>query len=190
MVILFYEKHKESNSTMGSLVYSSVARLGHDIFMIPGDTIRMRNNISGMNNIQTIKDIYKKQKFLGFFQSSPIAIIMNIPSGIIEFFILKTCINRFGNDNYRVFGYGALAGIIGSILTNPLDIMKTRIQTQGLVNKYSNINYPFYKSQLDLLKNVWKERGIRGLFRGSLLRSFQGGICYGSYELISKNFNL
>jgi len=186
----FYEKHKESTSTTNSLLYSSIARMGHDIFMIPGDTIRMRNNISGMGNIQTIKDIYKNQKLMGFFKSSPITLIMNIPSGIIEFFVLKSCINQFGSDNYKVFGYGALAGIMGSIITNPLDIIKTRIQTQGIVNKYSNINYPFYKSQFDLFKNVFNERGIRGLFRGSLLRSFQGGICYGSYELISKKLKL
>ena len=57
----YYELNKKTTSTTESLFYSSVARVGHDILMIPGDTIRMRNNISGMNNIQTIKDIYRKQ---------------------------------------------------------------------------------------------------------------------------------
>ena len=186
----FYELNKKSTSNTNSLLYSSIGRIGHDILMIPGDTIRMRNNVSGMNNIETIKDIYKNQKIFGFFKGSPISIIMNIPSGIIEFFIMKNCITHLGDENYKIFGYGALAGITGSVINNPLDIIKTRIQTQGITNKYSNIKYPFYKSYLDLAKNIYSERGIKGLFRGSLLRSFQVSICYGTYELVSKKLNI
>jgi hypothetical protein len=185
----FYELNKETSSTTNSIIYSSIAKIGHDILMIPGDTIRMRNNISGMNNIQTIKDIYKNQKLLGFFKGSPISIIMNVPGGITEFFILKSCIKHFGDETYKIFGYGAFAGITTSIINNPLDIIKTRIQTQGLTNMHSQVKYPFYKSYLDIFKTTYEERGIRGLFRGSLLRSFQGAIGYGTYEYVSSRLN-
>jgi hypothetical protein len=186
----FYELNKKTTSTVNSFFYSSIGRIGHDILMIPGDTIRMRNNISGMSNIETIKDIYKTQKLGGFFKGSPVSIIMNIPSGIIEFFVMKTCIKKYGNETHKIFAYGALAGITTSIINNPLDIIKTRIQTQGITNKYSNVKYPFYKSYLDVAKKMYIERRFKGMFRGSLLRSFQTSICFGTYELIAKRLNI
>ena len=185
----FYELNKETSSTINSLLYSSIAKVGHDVLMIPGDTIRMRSNISGMNNIEIIKDIYKKQNVLGFFKSSPISLIMNIPGGIIEFSILKNCIKYFGDETYKIFGYGAVAGITTSVINNPLDIIKTRIQTEGITNMYSQVQYPFYRSYIDVFKATYKERGIKGLFRGSILRSFQGAIGYGTYEYVSSKLN-
>ena len=51
-----YEYHKKSTSTFDSILYSCLGKIGHDILLIPGDTIRIRNNVSGLNNVETIKN--------------------------------------------------------------------------------------------------------------------------------------
>ena len=183
----FYELHKQTKSNYESLFYCSVSKIGHDILMIPGDTIRMRNNISGIHSNIIIKDIYNKQKFFGFFKSSPITLLMNLPSGLIDFTIIKYCINNYGNDNHKIFLYGGISGIISSVITNPLDIIKTNIQIHGIQNKYSN-NIIKDNSVSCICKNIISNNGYKGFFRGTMLRSFQTSLCFGTYEYISSKF--
>lgn len=183
----YYEKNKKSENYY-SIFYSIVAKLGHDLLMIPGDIIRMQTNISGQNNNQVIKSIYKSYGLKGFFNSSPYILAMNIPSGIIEFSIMKSFSQHFGDENYKIFLYGGIAGISSSIINNPLDIIKTHIQTQGLTNQFTKEKIPVYKSGYQLFKNLYKDFGARGFLRGASLRSFQTSICYGTYELLN-NYN-
>ena len=185
----FYEKNKKTENNYYSLFYSAIAKIGHDLLMIPGDIIRMRTNISGQNNLQVIKSIYRGVGIGGFFNSSPYILAMNIPTGIIEFSVMKNFSKRFGNENYKIFLYGGIAGIISSIVNNPLDIIKTHIQSGGLKNQFTNDFIPKYTSGYQVFKNLYRDFGARGFFRGAPLRSFQCSICYGSYELLnSYNF--
>ena len=157
--------------------------------MIPGDIIRMRPNISGQNNMQVIKSLYKRNGFTAFFNTRPYILAMNVPTGIIEFAVVKNSINTFGNENHKIFLYGGIAGIISSIINNPIDILKTNIQTQGLINQFTNEKLPNYKSNREVISNLYKNFGIYGFLRGVPLRCFQCSICYGSYELLnSYNF--
>lgn len=184
-----YEKNKNTENSYLSLFYSSIAKIGHDILMIPGDIIRMRTNISGQSNMQVIKSLYKKNGFGAFFNTSPYVLAMNIPTGIIEFAVVKNSINSFGDENHKIFLYGGIAGIASSIINNPIDVLKTHIQSQGLINQFTNEKLPNYKSNKEVIINLYKNFGIRGFLRGAPLRSFQCSICYGSYELLnSYNF--
>ena len=183
-----YEKNKSTQTPYLSILYSTIAKIGHDLLMIPGDIIRMRTNISGQNNLQVIKSIYRTGGIGGFFNSSPYVLAMNIPSGIIEFSVMKNCSQRFGDENYKIFIYGGIAGIASSIINNPLDIIKTHVQSQGLTNQFTHEVIPNYKSGYQLFKNLYKDFGLRGFLRGAPLRSFQCSICYGSYELLN-SFN-
>ncbi|CAG8444865.1 5544_t:CDS:10 [Acaulospora morrowiae] len=59
---------------------------------------------------------------------------------------------------------GAVAGCVSSIVTCPLDVVKTRLQNQG---RYSNdCRVPLYNGTGGTLKRIWTEEGIRGLYRG------------------------
>lgn len=181
-----YDKNKRVENTYLAIFYSSIAKIGHDLLMIPGDVIRMRTNISGNTNKQVIQSIYKTNGLSGFLNSSPYILAMNIPSGIIEFSIMKYCIKNYGDENSKIFLYGGIAGILSSVINNPLDVLKTNIQSKGLINQFTKEEIPNYKSGYHVYKNLYKDFGFKGFFRGSLLRSFQCSICYGSFELINK----
>ncbi|CAG8495591.1 2655_t:CDS:2 [Paraglomus brasilianum] len=60
---------------------------------------------------------------------------------------------------------GAVAGCVSSVVTCPLDVVKTRLQNQRKERKGSN-SVPLYKGTGGTLKRIWNEEGIRGLYRG------------------------
>lgn len=76
---------------------------------------------------------------------------------------------------------GAGAGVVASGFTNPFDVAKTRLQTQGDVGKR-------YGGMLDALRTIWKEEGIGGYARGMrprmLFHATSGAICWGTYETV------
>jgi solute carrier family 25 S-adenosylmethionine transporter 26 len=53
---------------------------------------------------------------------------------------------------------GAVAGVATAVLTTPLDVIKTRLMTQGAVRKYAGI--------IDCCRTVVKEEGARALMKG------------------------
>ena len=66
---------------------------------------------------------------------------------------------------------GACAGILTSLITCPLDVVKTRFQAQissvkadtaGLVHPSGKL----YRGITNSLVRIWTEEGIRGLYRG------------------------
>ncbi|CAG8575875.1 6641_t:CDS:2 [Ambispora gerdemannii] len=69
---------------------------------------------------------------------------------------------------------GAIAGCVSSIVTCPLDVVKTRLQNQNsyLAKGIYNSNHirgsagPLYKGTGGTLRRIWREEGIRGLYRG------------------------
>lgn len=59
---------------------------------------------------------------------------------------------------------GATAGFVSSIVTCPLDVLKTRLQAQA-VEPDRNTNFPRNRV-LRLIYHIWKVDGIRGFYRG------------------------
>ncbi|KAF9355822.1 hypothetical protein BGX26_006070 [Mortierella sp. AD094] len=57
---------------------------------------------------------------------------------------------------------GAGAGLVASMVTCPLDVVKTRLQNQGLIIPTGKS----YKGTAGTLTKIWSEEGIRGLYRG------------------------
>lgn len=53
---------------------------------------------------------------------------------------------------------GAGAGCVSSIVTCPLDVVKTRLQAQGVGGTYQGLVGTF--------ATIWNQEGVRGLYRG------------------------
>ncbi|KIJ59489.1 hypothetical protein HYDPIDRAFT_190501 [Hydnomerulius pinastri MD-312] len=56
---------------------------------------------------------------------------------------------------------GAGGGLVASIATCPLDVVKTKLQAQRAV-----LGQPGYEGVLDIVKNTLRHDGIRGMYRG------------------------
>ncbi|XP_061543846.1 mitochondrial S-adenosylmethionine carrier protein isoform X3 [Phycodurus eques] len=75
---------------------------------------------------------------------------------------------------------GAFAGAVAALVTTPLDVAKTRIMLAKAGSTTASGNIPL------VLRDVWKSRGLTGLFAGSIPRmtfiSVGGFIFLGAYE--------
>ena len=82
-------------------------------------------------------------------------------------------------DNTAVdFAKGAVAGILTTYATQPIDVVKTRAQSV----KHETI--------MESTASIWKEAGLRGFWRGTVMRLgrtvLAGGILFTSYEQVVK----
>ncbi|KAG0141278.1 hypothetical protein CROQUDRAFT_51944 [Cronartium quercuum f. sp. fusiforme G11] len=59
---------------------------------------------------------------------------------------------------------GAGAGLVSSIMTCPLDLVKTKLQAQGGLHVDGRTSY--YKGLVGTIRIIWQEEGFRGLYRG------------------------
>ncbi|UOH79779.1 hypothetical protein LQV05_000790 [Cryptococcus neoformans] len=56
---------------------------------------------------------------------------------------------------------GAGAGLVSSIVTCPLDVVKTRLQAQA-----ASVNHKDYQTVEMIIKDIWTSGGFRGFYRG------------------------
>jgi len=63
---------------------------------------------------------------------------------------------------------GAMSGMASGIVTCPLDVIKTRLQAQGSFRKpgMNGTSGALYHGMLSTARTIWREDGIRGMYRG------------------------
>lgn len=69
------------------------------------------------------------------------------------------------DDGFRALA-GAAGGFTSGLVTCPLDVIKTKLQAQGgfrATNKSTNV---VYSGLIGTGKVIWKEEGLRGMYRG------------------------
>jgi hypothetical protein len=163
---LFYclNRSKSENKDVNVALWGAMGKFCHDAFMVPGDTIRQRSNLLNLTVMQSIKNIYRASGSVGFFYGLLPSLLISIPTGSIEFYTVKKLSDKYGSDN--MFLWGGIAGIVSSVITTPIDKIKTMYQTDGVFR-------------------VDKSLKLSEMFRGCVLRSFSASITYGLYAYLS-----
>lgn len=81
------------------------------------------------------------------------------------------------------------AAAIASFLTNPMDVVKTRLQAQGKTNKHAATQYT---GAGDAISTIYRQEGLRGFFRGAFSRvlwvSPSGCIMFTTFDQLMKYF--
>ena len=114
------------------------ASFGHDIFMTPFDVIKQRMQLGYYKNtLHCSQTILKHEGIKAFYRSFPTTLVMNIPYGCIMVAVNESArkVLNPNNTKYNITSSmlaGSIAGSIAAALTNPLDVIKTRLQTQNL----------------------------------------------------------
>ena len=87
-----------------------------------------------------------------------------------------------------------MAASVASLSTHPLDVIKTRLQTQDVLCKGSctlRLNSaPKYPSFSVAVKTILKEEGVNGFYRGLVPRALlsipAAATCWGTYETVKQ----
>ena len=108
-----------------------------------------------------------------------IQMIRDVPYAVVTLLLYESLQHHFGNTNKTILNrntaiqstksplkdalLGGFAGGVGSWVTNPMDVIKTRLQTDTNGNIYSG-------SVVKCFNTVWKEGGASAFLRGSVPR--------------------
>ncbi|KAJ3108435.1 Ubiquitin-protein ligase E3B [Phlyctochytrium planicorne] len=85
---------------------------------------------------------------------------------------------------------GFLSGAIVSFIMTPVELVKCKMQVQGVALHDSTSSRPIYKGPWDIVQQTWKSRGFFGMYQGhtgTFLRESGGGAAwFGTYEFVCK----
>ncbi|KAH9795070.1 Nicotinamide adenine dinucleotide transporter 2 [Citrus sinensis] len=166
-------------------------------FMCPLDVIKTRLQVHGLPEgthsgrrgsiiIISLQNILKNEGLKGLYRGLSPTLLALLPNWAVSTIIDDLFpVKRDGNSQLSVgknMIAAAGAGAATAIATNPLWVVKTRLQTQGMRS-----NVVPYKSILSALRRIAHEEGMRGLYSG-ILPSLAGvshvAIQFPAYERI------
>ncbi|GJW33774.1 nicotinamide adenine dinucleotide transporter 2, mitochondrial-like protein [Tanacetum coccineum] len=168
-------------------------------FVCPLDVIKTRLQVHGLPDtygrkggviVTSLQHIVQKEGFKGLYRGLSPTLAALLPTWAVYFAVyghLKELL-RSHADNSGQLSFGANmiaasgAGAATSIVTNPLWVVKTRLQTQGM-----RVGVIPYTSISSALRRIMHEEGFRGWYSG-LLPSLVGishvAIQFPAYEKI------
>ncbi|XP_027099127.1 nicotinamide adenine dinucleotide transporter 1, chloroplastic [Coffea eugenioides] len=148
-------------------------------FVCPLDVIKTRlqvhglpklagANIKGSIIVGSLEQIFQKEGLRGMYRGLSPTVLALLPNWAVYFTIyeqLKSLLCSDGVNHQLSIGANMLAatgaGAATTIATNPLWVVKTRLQTQGMRNGVMP-----YRGTLSALRRIAHEEGIRGVYSG------------------------
>jgi len=126
------------NDTMAAGVAVALGTMLHDAIMAPMDCIKQRLQLGHYGNsvVDCACDIIRKEGLSGLLRAYPTTLLMNMPYALIMGSTneaLRELLNPSGEHSVGTYvAAGAGSGMVAAAVTNPLDVVKTRLQTQHL----------------------------------------------------------
>ncbi|EAN32888.1 Mitochondrial carrier family protein [Theileria parva strain Muguga] len=186
-----YEKIKNSGNIA---ISGATATICHDLILTPADVIKQRLQLNlHSNTAECVANLLRNEGVTALFRSLSITLFMNIPYHsllVTIIHLLKQVNHEEKISNYKQFVYSGLGGAIAGALTTPLDVIKTRLQTQT-----SPHHQPLkYKNVLMTFRNIYRNEGLRGFTRGMSTRigmcTPSAAISWGTYETLKNLIKL
>ena len=188
---------------------SGVARSTTGLLLNPLTIIRTRAELVGCSEFNSItksfKKIYKKEGMKGYLKGGFLNIVEEFPFGGI-FNLVYEEMNRhsgiqmkqrvssskrsnlfryFQHEKVQMLFNSTIAGIIASTVTHPIEIAKTKIQSQKKDYNESSKN----SKVISIFRDTYRRFGINGLFFGLwprlIKKTFVNSTVFFLYEIMS-----
>ncbi|KAJ5757320.1 uncharacterized protein N7511_006014 [Penicillium nucicola] len=154
------------------------------------------NQPQGSNHktIRIINSIYRAEGWRAFFRGLGPSIAGVVPATAIKFYVYGNCkrvgaqLMGYTEDSPLVHAQAAIcAGLATSTATNPIWLIKTRLQLDK-----TSTGGRRYRNSVDCIKQVLRNEGIAGLYRGmsaSYLGSIETALHLVLYERLKTGFS-
>jgi len=165
-----------------------VSTLFHDVVMVPAETIKQRMQLGYYRDTSHATRRMVAAGGGSLFRSLPTTLAMNVPQAslmVMSNESLRRLRNPEGSFCLPTFlTAGAISGALAAAATTPLDVVKTRLQTQGMTRAKTSTGELHsaprkfkvrYNGFEDAFRAVWRTEGAAGFFRGVGPRMLQTG---------------
>ncbi|XP_068342828.1 mitochondrial carrier protein CoAc1-like [Pyrus communis] len=142
--------------------------------------LQTRTEFRSLGVCQSLKKLFQHEGVRGFYKGNGASVVRIIPYAALHYMTYEQY-RCWILNNYSALGSGphidllagAAAGGTAVLCTYPLDLARTKLAYQ-VVNTRGNFDYGMkgahaqvaYKGIKDVLSSVYKEGGLRGLYRG------------------------
>ncbi|KAI8851937.1 putative mitochondrial ornithine carrier protein AmcA/Ort1 [Chytridium lagenaria] len=204
----------EKSSTLADLVFGSIAGIAGKLVEYPFDTIKVRLQTQPLEALEGSGATFsgpldcflrtvRNEGFRGLYTglSAPLVGSMIENSGLFFAYnqvqsVVRVVTSSSTNDASAPLTIpqlclsGFLSGAIVSFVLTPVELVKCKLQVQGLHIGDDKSTRPLYKGPVDILMKTYKARGFFGLYQGhtgTFLRESGGGAAwFGTYEYFCK----
>lgn len=183
----------DRNPYVSTSVAGIAATVVMDGIMTPWDVVKQRMQLAANASYTSVSScmrrVYLDHGAGAFFAGFRATLLMNVPFTATYFCAYESA-KKFILDAQNVSEQhfspsahclaGAFAGGLAAAVTTPLDVVKTRLQTQG------EIGARRYRGLADALNSIRLEEGYKGLLRGIRPRMVfhmpAAAVCWTTYE--------
>ncbi|KAI9491165.1 mitochondrial carrier with solute carrier repeats [Zychaea mexicana] len=152
----------------------------------PFDTVKVRLQTQSTTNpvyssmMDCVRKTREKEGLRGFYKGTTTPLVGIGACVSIQFVVVEYMKRRFTQDNHgspltnaQMYMAGAAGGIANSVVSGPVEHIRTRLQVQTGGTGYSG--------PIDCIRQIYRSHGIQGIYKGqgiTMAREFQG---YGAY---------
>ncbi|KAG2485519.1 hypothetical protein HYH03_015791 [Edaphochlamys debaryana] len=186
--------NREGLHPLATAAAGCTATVVNDALMTPVDSIKQRCQIEGSpyrSGLDAARAMLRHEGMGAFFRSYRTTLVMNVPFTAMHFSVYETAKKLMyqGEDEETLrvqLVAGGLAGGCAAAVTNPLDVVKTRLQTSGATSGTSYGAKYESAAVLDTLRQIVREEGMQAVWQGVKPRVMfhvpAAAVCWGTYE--------
>lgn len=141
-------------------------------FTAPLDLIRTQQMVMSTSSTitQTAQRVVNKYGLIGLYRGLGLTMMGLMPTWAVYWFVYNS-MKRVQVDSFHARPDAVMthlmaamsAGVCTTFSTNPIWVVKTRLQTQSLS---LNPNHTRYRSVPHAVATIWQQEGVRSFFRG------------------------
>lgn len=158
------------------------------------NALKYRDPIPVQGLLNNIKEMYASRGLRSYFQGLMPTLCRQLGNSVVRFStytaMKQVWLQKFANNDTLQTYMGVILGTLSSIavvsLTQPLDVIKTRMQSQWAPKTYTN--------SINCAYQIFVQEGIPTFWKGFVPRLFKvgisGGITFGIYEYVENLIHL
>ncbi|KAL5555833.1 hypothetical protein UlMin_038069 [Ulmus minor] len=155
----------ENLSAVAHFTAGAMGGIAASLIRVPTEVVKQRMQTGQFTSApDAVRLIASKEGFKGLYAGYGSFLLRDLPFDAIQFCIYeqlrigyKAAAKRDLNDPENAI-IGAFAGVLTGAITTPLDVIKTRLMTQGSGNQYKGI--------IDCVQTIVREEGPPALLKG------------------------
>jgi hypothetical protein len=172
----------ESGSVIKGLAFGAIGSSAAECLVMPLDVLRVRLQMAGADGTKIYSGMfdaaqktYSKEGIGAFYKGVEPALARQCVYGSLRYGLYAPIRNAIGVDAntpkseipfIKKFIAGAGAGAIASAIANPTDLVKVRLQVDGM--KTSQGVKPQYTGVADCFNQIIKNEGVAGFWKGAI----------------------